>query len=183
MPVARKSPSPATNCPVVVSACLAGVPCRYDGAARPDPEVVAAAARGEVVTVCAELLGGLPTPRDPSEIVGGDGADVLIGRARVITADGTDVTQQFLEGARAAADAAEKAMENAADNAVDSAVESAAERKGTRRAILQALSPACGCGTIYDGTHTGTLTSGDGVFAAELRRRGFQIEERRGERQ
>ena len=147
---------------LVVSACLAGIPCRYDGAARPDQEIVELVRTGRAVPVCAEVLGGLPTPRPPAEIVGGDGADVRDGRAKVVTADGLDVTEAFLRGARAAADVAIGA--------------------GARRAILHARSPSCGCGTIYDGTFTGTPRMGDGVAAAEFRQRGIHVEERRGSR-
>lgn len=144
--------------PVLVSACLAGTPCRYDGAARPDSEVVARTGRGETLPLCAEVLGGLPTPRPAAEIVGGDGDDVLDGQARIRTADGQDLTDEFVSGARVVADRAEAA------------------------GVLQARSPSCGCGTIYDGTHTGTLRAGRGVLAAELARRGITVEDRRGRR-
>ncbi len=84
---------------VLVSACLAGVRCRYDGGACPDPAVVDLVRRGRALPVCPEQLGGLPTPRRPAEIRGGAGADVLEGRARVVTASGADVTDAFLRGA------------------------------------------------------------------------------------
>ena len=148
--------------PVLVSACLAGAPCRYDGAARPDADILGRTARGETLPLCAEVLGGLPTPRPAAEIVGGDGDDVLDGRARIRTDDGQDVTDEFVSGARAVADQAVAA--------------------GVRHAVLQARSPSCGCGAIYDGTHTGTLRSGRGVLAAELTRRGITVEDRRGRR-
>ncbi|WFR74594.1 DUF523 domain-containing protein [Prescottella defluvii] len=97
---------------------------------------------------CAELLGGLPTPRPAAEIVGGDGHDVLDGGAKVVTVNGEDVTGAFVAGARVVAELATE--------------------HGVTRAILQARSPSCGCGGVYDGTHTGELVEGDGIVAAML---------------
>ncbi|WP_309227722.1 MULTISPECIES: DUF523 domain-containing protein [unclassified Mycolicibacterium] len=144
----------------IVSACLSGMPCRYDGRARPDKDVIDAVSSGQALPLCAEVLGGLPTPRPAAEIVGGDGHDVLDGRARVVSVNGDDLTDAFIAGAKAVADTA--------------------IAQGARRAILQARSPSCGCGSIYDGTHSGVLQPGDGVVAAELRRRGVHVEERSG---
>ncbi|MEU6966180.1 DUF523 domain-containing protein [Kitasatospora aureofaciens] len=141
--------------PIVVSACLAGVPCRYDGRARTADGAVRLVAEGRAVVVCPEGAGGLPTPRPAAEIVGGDGADVLDGRARVVDATGADCTAEFLAGARAALAAAQEA--------------------GARRAVLMARSPSCGCGQVYDGTFSGELRPGDGVTAALLRRSGIEV--------
>ncbi|MFF8773160.1 DUF523 domain-containing protein [Kitasatospora sp. NPDC015120] len=141
---------------VLVSACLAGVPCRYDGRARTARVVEDLVAGGRAVVVCPEGAGGLPTPRPAAEIVGGDGADVLDGRARVVDAAGTDCTEEFTAGARAAL--------------------AAAEASGARRALLTARSPSCGCGQVYDGTFGGTLRPGDGVTAALLRRAGIAVD-------
>lgn len=143
--------------PIVVSACLAGIPCRYDGRALPAPDVVGLVERGEAVPVCAELLGGLSTPRPPAEIVGGDGEDVLAGKARVVTVDGDDVTQAFVRGAQA--------------------VVEVAAQSGATRAILQPRSPSCGCSQVHDGSHTGELRSGIGVTAAALRQHGIVTED------
>ncbi|MEH3078068.1 MAG: DUF523 domain-containing protein [Quadrisphaera sp.] len=148
--------------PVVVSACLAGVPCRYDGRALPDPSVVEQVRQGRAVTACAEQLAGLDTPRAAAEIVGGDGHDVLAGRARVVTVDGEDVTAAYVRGAELVAEVADRA--------------------GAASAVLQARSPSCGCGAVYDGTHSGALVAGDGVVAALLRRRGLQVVALRGRR-
>lgn len=145
---------------VLVSACLAGQPCRYDGRARPDDAVVEDVRAGRAIPACAEQLGGLPTPRAAAEIVGGDGHDVLDGEARVVTVDGEDVTDPFIEGARIVADLAAE--------------------QGVTRAVLQARSPSCGCGKIYDGSHSGGLTDGDGVLAALLRRHGVTVTTIRG---
>ena len=146
----------STPAPVIVSACLAGIPCRYDGAAKPHPEVVAAVAQGRAVPLCAEVLGGLPTPRPPAEIEpGADGADVLAGRARVLTDTGEDVTAAFVNGAAAVA---RRAVE-----------------LGARRAVLEGLRPSCGAGRVYDGTFSGTVREGDGVVAAALSEAGLDV--------
>ncbi|MEL7977478.1 DUF523 domain-containing protein [Isoptericola sp. F-RaC21] len=146
--------------PVLVSACLAGVPCRYDGRAKPDAALVADVEAGRAVPACAEVLGGMDTPRPAAEIVGGDGHDVLDGAATVRTVDGEDVTAPFVRGAEAVADLAAS--------------------HGVTTAVLQARSPSCGCGRIYDGSHTGALADGDGVVAALLRRRGLDVVAVRG---
>jgi len=84
----------------LVSACLLGVECRYDGKSRLREELVELARKDGAVPVCPEQLGGLPTPRDPSEIVGGGGADVLDGGASVVSSGGKDVPETVLRGAR-----------------------------------------------------------------------------------
>jgi uncharacterized protein YbbK (DUF523 family) len=145
---------------ILVSACLAGVPCRYDGRAKPDAGVVAEVEAGRAVAACAEVLGGMDTPRSPAEIVGGDGHDVLDGSAAVRTIDGEDVTAEFVRGAEAVA--------------------RVAEAHGVTSAVLQARSPSCGCGRIYDGSHTGALADGDGVVAALLKRQGIEVVALRG---
>ena len=84
------------------SACLLGYCCRYDGRSSPSPALVKRAAKEAVLPICPEELGGLPTPRTPSDLHGGDGFDVLDGRTRVVDHEGNDVTQAFLRGAFAA---------------------------------------------------------------------------------
>ena len=111
----------------VVSACLAGESCRYDGGCSPCPAVQALVRTGQALPVCPEVLGGLPTPRVPSEIRGG----------RVVAKDGTDVTGAFTCGA-------EEALRLALEN-------------GCTAAILKARSPSCGSGEIYDGDVEGAL--------------------------
>jgi len=143
---------------IIVSACLAGKPCRYDGKAKPNDEIVALYQRGEAVLVCPEEMGGLITPRVPSEIEFGTGEDVLMGNARVIAKDGRDVTEEFVLGAQKTLYAARSC--------------------GAKRAILKAKSPSCGCGTIYDGTFSGKLREGDGVTAALLKQNGIVVETR-----
>ena len=139
----------------IASACLAGVKCHYDGEARPDERFVELHNKGLVKLVCPECLAGLPAPRCPSEISGGDGADVLDGRAHVHAEDGEDRTAEFVRGAQATLEIAKCC--------------------GAQRAYLKAKSPSCGCGCIYDGTFTGTLRSGDGVTTALLKRNGIEV--------
>lgn len=140
---------------VLVSACLAGRACRFDGSANGSDEVARLVAEGRAVLVCPEVDGGLGTPRPPAEIVGGDGADVLAGRARVVTAQGVDVTDAYVAGAERALKAAQEA--------------------GARRAILKARSPSCGKGGVYDGSFSRSFRAGDGVTAALLAANGIEV--------
>ena len=131
---------------LIVSECLAGVPCRMDGNAKLAPEIKALVDTGQAVAVCPEVLGGLPTPRAPSEIRP-DG--------RVVNKLGEDVTAAFVAGA-------ERAM----------AICRAHECTG---AVLKARSPSCGKGVIYDGSFTGTRVAGNGVFAQMLLDAGIPV--------
>lgn len=140
---------------VIISACLIGVRCRYDGGDSRNETAMQHYDTATLIPVCPEEAGGLPTPRPPAEIVGGDGDDVLDGNAKVLTADGTDVTEAFLKGAHHAL--------------------KVAQANSATHVILKARSPSCGCGDIYDGTFSGTLTSGDGVTAALLKRHGITV--------
>ncbi len=110
--------------PILVSACLFGLCTRYDGASKEDPTILSLLPEARFIPVCPEQLGGLPTPRPPAEIIGGDGLAVLEGRARVINQQGEDVTQAFIKGA-------EEALR-------------LAKLFGVRRAILKSRSPSCG---------------------------------------
>jgi uncharacterized protein YbbK (DUF523 family) len=131
---------------ILVSACLAGAPCRYNGRGFICPSVAALVAAGKAIAVCPEVLGGLSTPRPPAEIVAG----------RVVTVVGEDVTAAYQAGAQLALKLASKA--------------------GCRTAILKARSPSCGCGQIYDGSFSGRLIPGDGVFAALLKQAGIVVQ-------
>ncbi|WP_027718296.1 DUF523 domain-containing protein [Desulfovirgula thermocuniculi] len=147
----------------VVSACLAGEACAYDGRPRPCPAVQRLVREGRAVSVCPECLGGLPVPRPPAEIQGGAGDEVIAGLARVKNCYGEDITAFFLEGARA--------------------VLEIARRHGIKAAILKAKSPSCGRDRVYDGTFTGKLRPGHGVTAALLLAHGFEVyTEREAER-
>jgi len=139
----------------LVSACLLGLPTRYDGGCCPIPRLIHLAARGLAIPFCPEVAGGLSIPRFPAEIVGGDGQVVLDGRARVLTIDGQDVTRAFLIGAQQALEIA--------------------QRLGIRQAVLKDESPSCGCHHIYDGTFSGHLVSGQGVTVALLQRNGVTV--------
>ena len=130
---------------MIVSACLAGFPCRYDGKARPCAQVVELVRAGKAIPVCPEQLGGLPTPRTSCEIREG----------RVVDADGRDRTEAFRRGARA--------------------VLQIAQTYGATEALLQSRSPSCGSGRIYDGSFTKMLTAGDGVTARLLKENGIQV--------
>lgn len=140
---------------LLVSACLVGIPCRYDGGSCPHDQLQTLAAQGDVLPLCPEVVGGLPTPRPPAEIQGGDGGDVLEGQARVVNIEGRDVTAQFLTGAH-------KALRVAC-------------RCDIKEAILKARSPSCGVGQTYDGSFSGRLVEGDGVTAALLKREGIIV--------
>jgi uncharacterized protein YbbK (DUF523 family) len=139
----------------LVSACLLGVPTAYDGQGHLVAELLALTSRGRVIPICPEVAGGLPIPRPTAEIVGGDGDDVLDGRARVVTAKGENVTEAYLRGAECALEAV--------------------QRYGITTVILKQRSPSCGSTRIYDGTHSGKLKAGQGVTAALLRRHGVTL--------
>ncbi|MDK9708994.1 MAG: DUF523 domain-containing protein [Desulforhopalus sp.] len=82
----------------LVSACLVGLCTRYDGKIKENQNCIAELKNAHWIPVCPEQLGGLPTPREAADIIGGDGADVLAGTARVITKSGDDITRQFIHG-------------------------------------------------------------------------------------
>lgn len=140
---------------ILLSACLAGINCVYDGSNKRHPFFAGLKESGRAVIFCPEVLGGLKIPHDPSEISGGDGRDVLAGRARVVSRHGKDVTPFFLKGARAACKLARK------------------ERIKT--AVLKSKSPSCGCGLIFDGTFSKNLIPGYGVTAALLMESGVAV--------
>ena len=130
---------------VIVSACLAGFPCRYDGKARPCAEVMELVKKGQAIPVCPEQLGGLPTPRPPCEIRDG----------RAVDAAGVDRTEAFRRGAEA--------------------VLELVKTYGATQAVLQNRSPSCGSGWIYDGTFSKKLVAGDGITARLLAENGIQV--------
>lgn len=140
---------------IIVSACLVGTYCRWDGQNNLREEIQKLVAEGRAVPVCPEQLGGLPTPRPPAEIVGGDGRDVLDGRAKVINKFGEEVTKQFIKGAKR--------------------VLKIAKSLKAKRAILKAKSTSCGLGQIYDGKFSHKLKRGEGVTCAILRRAGIEV--------
>ena len=131
--------------PLIVSACLLGVGCRYDGNRVEKIDISPLLSRYSIIPVCPEQLGGLPTPRTPSERVG----------ERVFRADGTDVTASFRKGA-------EETLR-------------IAKKLGARKALLKRRSPSCGKDRIYDGSFTSTLTDGSGFTAELLLSEGFAV--------
>jgi uncharacterized protein YbbK (DUF523 family) len=140
---------------ILVSACLLGERCRYDGRGALAPWMERLKDEAVLVPVCPEVLGGLGVPRDPCEIAGGAGADVWEGAARVVTQSGADRTRAFMDGAKAAL--------------------AAGKASGAEYAIVKSNSPACGLGTIYDGTFSGKKRAGNGVFAELLLREGVRV--------
>ena len=130
---------------VLVSACLLGVPCRYDGQSKRHPLAQELCRRHRVIPVCGEIFGGLPTPRDPAERQGD----------KVISCAGKDVTKEYTKGA-------ETALYFAKLNHVDFAV-------------MKAKSPSCGKGLIYDGTFTGNKIPGNGVTVELLNANGSPV--------
>ncbi len=130
----------------IISGCLLGVNCKYNGGNNRCDWVCDFASKHSHLAVCPETAGGLLVPRSPAEIKDG----------RVITKDGEDVTAQFERGAINTFNVA--------------ATEAVLREEPLEGAILKSRSPSCGCGKIYDGTFTGTLVDGDGIFAAEVKR-------------
>lgn len=136
---------------VLVSACLLGAPVRYNGKDKKSahPVLERWLREGRVVSACPEVLGGLGTPRPPSEIV------QIQGLRRVFANTGRDVTPEFNRGAALA-------LEQAQAN-------------GVRVAVLKEGSPSCGSDWTYDGTFTGTRVAGEGIATALLRSRGIRV--------
>ena len=130
---------------LLVSKCLLGFPCRYDGKSKGNAAVCALREKYDLVPACPEVLGGLPTPRTPSERQG----------SRVMMQDGTDVTENYRRGAEAAWDIC--------------------QREGCCAALLKKRSPSCGAGEIYDGSFSHRLVPGDGVTAELFRKKGVAL--------
>lgn len=130
---------------ILISACLLGNCCRYDGASKEHPQILELAKHHELVPVCPEQMGGLTTPRPPAERRGD----------RVVTREGTDVTAQYCRGA-------EETLR-------------LCQLLGCQAAVLKERSPSCGHGEVYDGTFSGTLIPGDGVTAQLLTAHGIPV--------
>ncbi len=132
---------------IIVSACLLGEKCRYDGKSKPCEKVIKLKDKYKynLIPVCPEVMGGLKTPRLPSEIA----EDKVIGK------DGRDNTNEYKKGAEIALEIANK--------------------NGAKKAILKAKSPSCGKGKIYDGTFSKTLKSGSGITAKLFMENGIEV--------
>ena len=130
---------------LLVSACLLGAPCRYDGKSKPNPKIPLLLDKYSVIPVCPEVLGGLPTPRLPSERVG----------ERVLMRDGSDVTDNFKRGANEALQLC--------------------RLHNCKKALLKKNSPSCSNRAVYDGSFSGTLREGLGVTAELLLENGIEV--------
>lgn len=138
---------------VLVSACLVGEACRFDGRSKRSERVLAALEGKEVVPVCPEVGGGMPVPRAPVELSGGTGVDVWAGRARALEREaGVDRTEAFKRGAQLALEACRKF--------------------GATVALLKEKSPSCGTQRVYE---AGVLRPGEGITAALLRAEGIVV--------
>ena len=134
---------------ILVSACLLGAPCRYDGKSKPNVAVSALRETFRLIPVCPEADGGLPTPRSPAEIKVESQGEKVYNKCH------DDVTAAFVLGAR-------KALAKAKAHDV-------------KLAVLKARSPSCGAGAVYDGSFSGTLRDGDGITAALLKANGITV--------
>ena len=130
---------------LIVSACLAGIECRYNGEAYTVLQLEEMVRAGKALPLCPEIIGGLATPRAKAERQG----DAVVNEL------GEDVGAQFTQGAKRAVEIALLV--------------------GCRKAILKAKSPSCGCGRIYDGTFSGRLIDGDGIFCSLLKAKGIEV--------
>ncbi|MFC1951319.1 DUF523 domain-containing protein [Chloroflexota bacterium] len=140
----------------LISACLLGIKCNWRGDDGYKSEAALnLASLEQLIPICPERFGGMDSPRPRIEIASGDGCDVLDGRAKVMTVDGTDVSDMIVAGA--------------------SAVLKTAREYNATQFIGKSGSPSCGCGTIYDGTFSDKLITGDGVTAALLKRNGIEV--------
>lgn len=141
---------------ILVSSCLLGEAVRYDGGRFAMSALLQRwQSEGRLVSFCPEVAGGLPVPRRPAEVPGGQGGNVLAGLIPVRTIDGEDVTSAFLQGA---AQACRLVAE-----------------QGIGFALLKARSPSCGNRQTYDGRFAGHLVEGEGVTAAALRQAGVRV--------
>ena len=139
----------------LVSACLAGINCTFRGKNNLNDKIKKLTDSQAAMALCPEVFALLGVPRENIELSGGDGNDVLDGKAKAISSSGRDVTKYVVAGAH-------KVLE-------------VAKRYGIKEAILKSNSPTCGSGRIYDGTFSNTLKCGDGVLAALLKRNEIKV--------
>jgi len=140
---------------ILVSSCLLDIFSKYNGAANTNELLQQYCRLGRFIPVCPEQLGGLPTPRSPVEINGASGEDVLTGKGRTVTEDGSDCTEEFIRGAHE--------------------VLKLTRLFPIKAAILKERSPSCGSSFIYDGTFAHITKEGEGVTAALLRLNGIPV--------
>ena len=130
----------------IVSACLAGIECRYDCGSKKNIDIIEMVKSGQAIPICPEQLGGLSTPRVPAEI-----KDQIL----VFNKDGIDITMEYYKGSQEAL--------------------KIAQLSGTTQAYLKSKSPMCGCGQVYDGTFSGNLVEGDGIFTQLCKENGIEV--------
>ena len=141
---------------IMVSACLAGLKCRYNGESNYNSDIEKLVKEGKAILVCPEQMGGCPTPRNPCEIAhNSTGQEVLQGKAKIIDSQGQNCTSEFINGATETL--------------------KVAQLFNISMAILKSKSPSCGCGRIYDGSFRGRLTEGNGVTAQLLINNGYEV--------
>ncbi|MFC7785372.1 MULTISPECIES: DUF523 domain-containing protein [unclassified Rossellomorea] len=140
---------------ILVSSCLAGLEVRYNGTHSLNHKISKLIEEKKAIPVCPELLGGFSTPREPAEIVGGHGEDVLDGKAKVVEKSGRDVTELYLKGANATLEKAKEVHANVV--------------------VLKEYSPSCGSAMIYNGEFISKKIVGNGVTTALLKRNGIQV--------
>ncbi|AIQ25615.1 DUF523 domain-containing protein [Paenibacillus sp. FSL H7-0737] len=140
---------------ILVSSCLAGMKVRYNGTDCLDEKIQMLLNENQAIAVCPELLGGFSTPREPAEIIGGNGEDVLAGTAKVVDRSGTDVTDMYLEGAYITL--------------------AKAQEVSATMVVLKENSPSCGSSMIYNGEFKGKKIAGNGVTTALLRKNGIEV--------
>jgi uncharacterized protein YbbK (DUF523 family) len=140
---------------ILVSACLLGENCRYNGTNCLVPCLRELLRNIEFKPVCPEVAAGLPIPRSPIEIRSGDGADVLNHQARIETRSGEDVTERLLQGCQ-------QILSDIVEEKIDFV-------------ILKEKSPSCGVHRIYSGEFDGTLKPGMGVMTAIFRKMGIEV--------
>lgn len=138
----------------LVSACLLGIDCAFHGKSNQCPHLIKKLKGENIIPICPEQLGGLTTPRDRARIVGGDGNDVLDGKAKVKTYKENDVTKQYLKGGKETL--------------------KIAKLMGVKEAILKAYSPSCGCGQIFTEDFS-SKKQGEGTTSALLKRNGIKV--------
>jgi len=139
---------------ILVSACLCGVNCKYDGGNNFNEFLYQKLKEGKLIPICPEQLGGMTTPRFPSEIIG-SAKDVLKGKGQVVNIKGEDVTKFFIKGAYETLNIA-KAF-------------------NCKAAILKSKSPSCGKGYVYDGTFSNKLKEGNGITVEFLLKNGVEV--------
>lgn len=140
----------------VISACLLGIPCRFNGVAKPNKKALKVYLSGKAIAVCPEIFAGLPTPRPACEIKAGEGNGVILGKAKIVDEKGNDFSKQFISGA----------------NLVLTEI---IEKHDVKYAILKSGSPSCGVSVIYSGKFDGKKKKGSGVFSELLKEKKVKL--------